>query len=56
MAILLAIQQWRSYMQFKEFVIRTYQKSLVHLNDQRLHTEWQQKTLSKLLVLSYECF
>jgi hypothetical protein len=41
LAILLAVQQWQSYMQITEFVIRTGHKSLVHLTDQRLHTEWQ---------------
>jgi len=43
LAILLAVQQWRQYLQLGEFVIRTDQKSLTHLCDQRLHTEWQQK-------------
>ena len=38
MAILLAIEQWRSYLQQAEFLIRTDHASLVHLTDQRLHT------------------
>lgn len=33
MTILMAIEQWRSYLRFKEFIIRTDQKSLVHLDD-----------------------
>jgi hypothetical protein len=33
MAILLAVQQWRSYLQVGEFVIKTEHKSLVHLTD-----------------------
>jgi hypothetical protein len=37
-AILLAVEQWRSYLQFQEFVIATDHKSLSHLNEQRLHT------------------
>lgn len=41
MAILLAVEQWRTYLQFAEFLIYTDQKSLVHLNEQRLHTVWQ---------------
>jgi hypothetical protein len=32
-AILLAIDQWRSYLQCGEFVVFTDQKSLVHLNE-----------------------
>jgi len=39
LAILLAVQQWRPYLQLAEFVIRTDHKSLTHLTDQRLHTE-----------------
>ena len=33
MAILMAIEQWRPYLQTGEFVIRTDQRSLVHLDD-----------------------
>ena len=36
-----------------EFVIRTDQKSLSHLSDQRFHTPWQQMALTKLMVLHY---
>lgn len=41
LAILLAIQQWRSYLQLGEFIICTDQKSLCQLTEQRLHTHWQ---------------
>jgi hypothetical protein len=41
LAILLAVEQWRSYLQFGEFIIRTDQRSLIHLDDQRLVTPWQ---------------
>jgi hypothetical protein len=51
MAILLAVQLWRPYLQFQEFVIFTDQKSLTQLTDQRLHTHWQQRVFSKLLGL-----
>ena len=53
MAILLAVEQWRSYLQFKEFIIKTDHTSLTHLVDQRLHTPWQHKVLSKLMGLQY---
>ena len=43
LAILLAVEQWRSYLQLKEFSIITDQKDLVSLTEQRLHTAWQQK-------------
>ena len=40
LAILMAVDKWRSYLQHAEFIIRTDQKSLVHLDDKRLTTPW----------------
>lgn len=54
MAILLAVQQWRPYLQHSEFTIHTDQKSLSQLTEQRLHTTWQQKVFTKLLGLQYK--
>ncbi|VAI14193.1 unnamed protein product [Triticum turgidum subsp. durum] len=54
MAILMAIEQWRPYLQNEEFIIRTDQRSLVHLDDQHLSTPWQQKAFTKLLGLRYK--
>lgn len=54
MAMLLAVDYWRSYLQHGEFIIRTDQKSLTHLDDQRLSTPWQHKALTKLLGLSFK--
>lgn len=48
LAIMLAVDQWRPYLQHTEFLIKTDQKSLVHLDDKRLTTAWQQKALNKL--------
>lgn len=53
LAILLAIDKWRPYLQHSEFVIRTDQRSLAHLDDKRLTTPWQHKALTKLLGLTY---
>jgi transposase InsO family protein len=53
MAILIAVDQWRAYLQLGEFLICTDRKSLIHLGDQRLHTVWQQKVFTKLLGLQY---
>lgn len=38
LAILVAVDQWRSYLQHSEFVIYSDHRSLMHLSDQRLHT------------------
>jgi hypothetical protein len=54
LAILVAVEQWRHYLQCGEFLIITDQKSLIHLNEQRLHTPWQQKVFTKLLSLNYK--
>lgn len=54
MAILFAVEQWRVYLQLAEFIIYMDQKSLVHLNEQRLNTMWQQKVFIKLLGLHYK--
>lgn len=53
MAILLSVEQWRSYLQHNEFIIRTDHASLAHLTDQRLHTPWQHKVFTKLMGLQY---
>ncbi|KAM3402096.1 hypothetical protein ACQJBY_006196 [Aegilops geniculata] len=54
LAILMAVEQWRPYLHTDEFLIRTNQRSLVHLDDQRLSTVWQQKAFTKLLGLRYK--
>jgi len=54
MSILLAVEQWRSYLQHAEFTIFTDQRSLIHLSDQRLNTPWQQRVFTKLLGLQYK--
>jgi hypothetical protein len=47
----MVVDQLRSYLIGNEFIIRTDHRSLVHLDDQRLITLWQQKALTKMLVL-----
>lgn len=53
LAVLVAVDHWRSYLQHAEFVIMTDPHSLIHLSDQRLHTQWQQKLYTKLVGLQY---
>ena len=53
LAILLAIDRWHPYLRQSPFVIRTDQRALSHLDEQRLTTPWQQKVLTKLLGLHY---
>ncbi|XP_040381111.1 uncharacterized protein LOC121054722 [Oryza brachyantha] len=53
MAILMAVDHWRSYLQHAQFIILIDHHSLMHLSDQRLHTPWQHKAFTKLLRLQY---
>jgi hypothetical protein len=54
LAIILAVDQWRPYLQHAEFIIYTDQRSLSHLTEQQLHTPWQQRVFTKLLGLQYK--
>lgn len=54
LAILMAVDHWRPYLLHDEFIIKTDQRSLVHLGDQRLNTPLQQKVFTKLLGLRYK--
>jgi transposase InsO family protein len=53
LAIILAVEKWRSYLQATSFTIKTDYKSLLHLTDQQIHTKIQQKALLKLMDLDY---
>jgi len=54
MAILMAVEKWRSYLQHREFIIKTDHKSLLYLTEQRVHTKLQHKALIKLMDLQYK--
>jgi len=54
LAVLLAVKHWRHYLRQAEFFIHTHHHSLIHLNEQRLHTAWQPKMFAKLLGLQYK--
>lgn len=54
LAILMAVDKWRPYLQQHEFTIRTDQKSLLHLTEQRLTTGMQHKAFVKLMGLTYK--
>ena len=53
LAIVVAVDQWRPYLQHAEFTILTDQRSLTNLTQQRLSTPWQQQAFTKLLGLRY---
>jgi hypothetical protein len=53
MAILLAVDKWRHYLQFYPFVIKTDHESLYYLLNQKNISGFQQKGINKLLGLDY---
>jgi len=54
LGILMVADHWRHYLQSSPFTILIDQKSLIHLDDQRLSTPIQHKALTKLMGLSYQ--
>ena len=54
MAVLLAIEKWRPYLQGQDFIIRTDHRSLLFLTEQRANTKLQQKALLKLMDLNFK--
>jgi hypothetical protein len=54
LAILLAVEKWRSYLHHAPFTIITDRMSLVHLSDQKLTSEMQRKAFIKLMGLQYK--
>ena len=54
LAVVFAVQKWRHYLLPNHFVIKTDQKSLKYLLEQRLNTPIQQQWLPKLLEFDYE--
>jgi len=53
LAIILVVEQWRSYLHHSEFTIYTDQKSLSQLAPKGC-TAWQQKVFTKLLGFQYK--
>lgn len=54
LAIVFAVQKWEQYLTGNHFVIKTDQKSLKWLLQQKISTPFQQFWLSKLLGFDYE--
>lgn len=54
MAVLLAVEKWRPYLQHKEFILKTDNRSLLFLTEQRATTKLQQKAMLKLMDLNFK--
>uniref|UniRef100_A0A8R7K3Q3 Reverse transcriptase domain-containing protein n=1 Tax=Triticum urartu TaxID=4572 RepID=A0A8R7K3Q3_TRIUA len=53
LAVILAVDKWRSYLQHAPFTLSTDHRSLKHLQDHKITSPMQQKALLKLLGLRY---
>lgn len=54
LALIMAIEKWRTYLQRQEFLILTDHKSLSYLNEQSLHSEMQRKAMTRLMGLQFK--
>jgi hypothetical protein len=54
LALLMAVERWRSYLQRGEFVIKTDHHSLCYLDDQTLQSPLQHKAMSRLMGLQFK--
>jgi hypothetical protein len=54
LAVMLAVDKWRQYLQRGPFLILTDHKSLCNLSDQHLTTDLQRKAMAKLVGLQFQ--
>jgi hypothetical protein len=54
MAVIMAIDKWRPYLQLGPFTILTDHKSLCNLSDQQLTSDLQRKAMAKLVGLQFQ--
>lgn len=54
LAIIMAIEKWKYYLQHQEFIIRTDHKSLLHLTEQRVTFMIQRKAIFELMDLQFK--
>jgi hypothetical protein len=54
LALILAVDKWRQYLQRGAFVTKTDHKSLTFLNDQQLQSDLQRKAMTKLMGLQFQ--
>ncbi|WVZ53351.1 hypothetical protein U9M48_004311 [Paspalum notatum var. saurae] len=53
LAVILAVEKWRLYLQRQKFIIITNHKSLAFLTEQHLHSDLQRKAMTRLMGLQF---
>jgi len=51
LALIMAVERWRHYLQRQEFIILTDHKSLAYLQEQNLYSDMQRKAMTRLMGL-----
>lgn len=54
LALIMAVEKWRQYLQGQEFIIKTDHKSLSYLTEQNLHSDMQRKAMTRLMELQFK--
>jgi hypothetical protein len=54
LALIMAVEKWRPYLQRQEFIIRTDHKSLSYLCEQNLQPDLQRKAMTRLMGLQFK--
>lgn len=54
LALIMAVEKWRPYLQLQEFIILTDHKSLSYLTEQNLHSDLQRKAMTRLMDLKFK--
>ena len=54
LALIMAVDKWRQYLQHQQFVIRTDHKSLTYLTEQNLHSNMQRRAMQRLMGLQFQ--
>jgi hypothetical protein len=54
LALIMAVERWRPYLQRQEFTILTDHRSLAYLQEQNLHSDMQRKSMTRLMGLQFE--
>jgi hypothetical protein len=53
LALILAVDRWRQYLQRHPFIVRTDHKPLTFLGEQHLQSDLQTKAMTKLMDLQF---